>query len=80
MLLLIELAQRLKDSLRREGDTISRLVGMNLSCYCPARMKLAERVAEKLLRTVSQAYNWAVRIEYFDPRLVSRFIPKMVKI
>lgn len=54
--LLIELAQRLKDSLR-EGDTISRLGGDEFILLLTGADEIgAERVAEKLLATVSQSY------------------------
>ncbi|WMW79841.1 EAL domain-containing protein [Undibacterium cyanobacteriorum] len=55
--LLIELAQRLKDSLR-EGDTISRLGGDEFILLLTGADEIgAERVAEKLLTTVSQSYQ-----------------------
>ncbi len=55
--LLIELAQRLKDSLR-EGDTISRLGGDEFILLLTGTDEHgAERVAEKLLQTVSHSYQ-----------------------
>ncbi len=55
--LLVELAQRLKDSLR-EGDTISRLGGDEFILLLTGTDEHgAERVAEKLLQTVNHPYQ-----------------------
>ncbi|MBC3881294.1 EAL domain-containing protein [Undibacterium sp. LX40W] len=55
--LLMELAQRLKETLR-EGDTISRLGGDEFILLLTGTDEHgAERVAEKLLQTVGQSYQ-----------------------